>query len=89
MNSLFAQYDLADLPYTWKYYFDTRMIFLMVTGTVGATAFGAEKLQVWVRKAVNSKIGFLVQEAVIFSLFVIAIMCMVNSTYSPFIYFQY
>ena len=88
-NSLFAQYDLADLPYTWKYYFDTRMIFLMVTGTVGATAFGAEKLQVWVRKAVNSKIGFLVQEAVIFSLFVIAIMCMVNSTYSPFIYFQY
>lgn len=88
-SSLFSQYDLADLPYTWKYYFDTRMIFLMAVGTVGATVFGMEKLKLCIKRVVNSKIGFIVQEAVIFSLFVIAIMCMVNSTYSPFIYFQY
>lgn len=88
-SSLFSQYDLADLPYTWKYYFDTRMIFLMAVGTVGATVFGMGKLKLCIKRVVNSKIGFIVQEAVIFSLFVIAIMCMANSTYSPFIYFQY
>lgn len=88
-NSLFARYNLEELPYTWKYYFDARMIFLMTVGTVGATVFGMGKLQLQVKEVVNSKIGFVVQELVIFSLFVIAIMCMVNSTYSPFIYFQY
>lgn len=88
-GSLFARYNLEGLPYTWKYYFDMRMSFLIVTGTVGATVFGAEKLQLYIKKASDGKIGFVVQEIILFSLFVIAIMCMVNSTYSPFIYFQY
>lgn len=88
-GSLFAQYPLTELPYTWKYYFDARIIFLMIVGTLGSTLFGWEKLKIWCKKATSSGIGFLIQELVIFVLFIVAILCMVNSTYSPFIYFQY
>lgn len=88
-GSLFAQYPLAELPYTWKYYFDARIIFLMIVGALGSTLFGWEKLKIWCKKATSSGIGFLIQELVIFVLFIVAILCMVNSTYSPFIYFQY
>ena len=88
-GSLFAQYPLTELPYTWKYYFDARIIFLMIVGTLGSTLFGWEKLKIWCKKATSPGIGFLIQELVIFVLFIVAILCMVNSTYSPFIYFQY
>lgn len=88
-GSLFAQYPLTELPYTWKYYFDARIIFLMIVGTLGSTLFGWERLKTWCKKATDSGIGFLIQELVVFVLFIVAILCMVNSTYSPFIYFQY
>ena len=86
-GSLFAQYPLTELPYTWKYYFDARIIFLMIVGTLGSTLFGWEKLKIWCKKATSPGIGFLIQELVIFVLFIVAILCMVNSTYSPFYLF--
>lgn len=80
----------ADTVYwSWKYYFDKEIVTLAVIGAVGAVLFGGEKLQKWYRKLSDSKMGFLIQETVLFILFVIAILFMVNSTYSPFIYFQY
>lgn len=88
-GSLFSQYSLINLPYTWKYYFDARIIFLMIIGTLGSTVFAWNKLKIWYKRITSSSVGFLIQEIIIFMLFLIAILCMVNSTYSPFIYFQY
>lgn len=88
-GSLFSQYSLINLPYTWKYYFDARIIFLMIIGTLGSTVFAWNKLKIWCKRVTSSSVGFLIQEIIIFMLFLIAILCMVNSTYSPFIYFQY
>lgn len=88
-GNLFSQYSLIDLPYTWKYYFDARILCLMFVGILGSTVFGWENLKMWCKRVTGTKIGYLLQEIVIFLLFLIAILCMVNSTYSPFIYFQY
>lgn len=88
-KSLFAQYSLEHLPYTWQYFLDLRIILLMTVGIVGATVCGFEKVRSFCKKFTNTSIGFILQETVLVCCFLIAILCMVNSTYSPFIYFQY
>lgn len=79
----------SDITMTWQYYFDFRMAVLIVIAVLGATVLGEPKIQAVERKLAATKCGFIVQEAVCLGLFVIAILCMVNSTYSPFIYFRY
>lgn len=88
-GSLFSEYSLVNLPYTWKYYFDARILFLMLVGMLGSTVLGWKRLKTWHERITSSGVGFLFQEVIIFLVFLIAILCMVNSTYSPFIYFQY
>ena len=75
--------------HTWEYYFDLRIIFLSVIGALGATVFGINSVQKAYKKFEKTTIGYIVTRTFIFISFVIAILFMVNSTYSPFIYFQY
>lgn len=82
-----VQFDT--IPYTWQYFFSAKIVVLMVVGIIGATALGAPFVAKWHGRMASSKSGYIVQEAVLLVLFVTAILFMVNSTYSPFIYFQY
>lgn len=50
---------------------------------------GLPSVQRWKEKLISGKAGYLLQEIVLLLLFVLAILFMINSTYSPFIYFQY
>ncbi len=72
------------IAYTWEFYFDMRMIILMIIAVLGATVLGSLKLQNMYQRAI-----FLLQEIILIGLFIISILFMVNSTYQPFIYFQY
>lgn len=81
------KYD--NIPYTWQYYFDTRMITLVVIGVFGATILGLPKIQGIYQKFIQTKCGYLILQIVLVTLFIFSIMFMVNSNYSPFIYFQY
>ena len=82
-----VQFDQIDLG--WKYFFDYKIIVFMTIGLLGATVFSAD----WIKKKIvdlnNSATGFVIQEIFLLTLGVITVMCMVNSTYSPFLYFQY
>ncbi|WP_345941221.1 MBOAT family O-acyltransferase [Merdimmobilis hominis] len=89
LGALFGATPANSIPYTWQYYFDARIILFAVIGILGATLLGSPKLITWYRKIAAAKIGYLLQELVLLALFVIAILFMINSTYSPFIYFQY
>ncbi len=89
MKVLLGITKFSKIPYTWQYFYDAQMLTLMVVGILGATVFGGEKVKALYSKFVETKVGYIVQEVLLLALFVLAILFMVNSTYSPFIYFQY
>lgn len=89
LNIMLGKTTFPSITMTWQYYFDFRLVFLIVTAIIGATVIGSPRIiQGW-KKLSATKIGFIVQELTLLLLFVIAVLCMINSTYSPFIYFQY
>ena len=77
------------IPYTWKYFVDNRILVFTLIGIVGATLFGSEKVMEKYKAFTSTKAGYILQEAGVIILFLISVMYMVSSTYSPFIYFQY
>ena len=86
---MFGILSFESIPYTWQYYFDFRIIILALIGLIGATVFGLGKVKAPFEKFASTKIGLILKELVYILLFVTAILFMVNSSYSPFIYFQY
>jgi len=74
---------------TYQYFFDTRIIVLTVIGILGATVLGSPRIATYYHKFVSTTWGYLIQEIVLILLFALSVLFMVNSTYSPFIYFQY
>lgn len=89
ISTMFGLVRHEGIPYTWQYYFDTQMIVFAVVGILGATAFGLPKVQTAYGKLVATKGGYVLTQAVTVVLFAVAVLFMVNSTYSPFLYFQY
>ncbi len=89
ISTMFGITRYDSLPYTWQYYFDTQIIVFAVVGIVGATVFGLPRVQAAYGKLVQTKGGYAAVQAVTAVLFVAAVLFMVNSTYSPFLYFQY
>ncbi len=75
--------------FTYVYYLTPKLITLAVTGILGATLLHRMEFQIIRHKMNESKILFVLQEVVLFALMALAVVFMVNSTYSPFIYFQY
>lgn len=75
--------------FTWEYFLDCRLLVLVVIGILGATVLGRSSVQEFLHKYENSQAYFIVREMILLALFAVSILCMVNSTYSPFIYFQY
>lgn len=74
---------------TWRWFLDARLAVLIIAGILGATVFGEERVQgAWKRLSARPA-GLVLREAGLLALFALAVLCMVNSTYSPFIYFQY
>lgn len=79
-----------DAPtFTLGYFLDMRLLVLIAAAVLGATVLDGERLRrAWSRFSAKP-VGFAVREAGVLVLFVVAVLCMVNSTYRPFIYFQY
>ena len=79
----------GDVVFSWRYILDRRLMFLTVVGTLGATVLGGERAHSAWRRAAGTKLGLFLQEVGLLALFVLAVMAIVSSDYSPFIYFQY
>lgn len=86
---MFGLKRFNSIPYSWQFYFDMRMITMMVIGIFGATFWGFPQVQTRYNRFVQTKSGYLCQQVVFIMLFILSIIFMVNSSYSPFIYFQY
>ena len=85
----FGVKSYAVIPHTWQYFYDLQIIILAIVGILGTTVLGSPKIKILQDRVAAAKIGYIVEEIILLALFVVAILFMVNSTYSPFIYFQY
>lgn len=81
--------QFEEIQFTWRYYFDRQMLTLTVIGLLGASFAGGARVRELYRRFSGKKEGYIIQEIALFGLFITAVLCMVNSSYHPFIYFQY
>lgn len=86
---MFAQKVFTRIPFTYVYYFNNKILVMAVIGFVGAVLLNSNILEFLKDRVQNSKILFTVKEFLLVLLFIIVLVCVVNSRYSPFIYFQY
>ena len=89
ISTMFGIVRHEDIAYTWQHYFDAQIIVFAVVGILGSTVFGLPRVQAAYGKLVETKGGYILTQAITAALFVVAVLFMVNSTYSPFLYFQY
>lgn len=87
--SMFGLMNFDSIVYTSQYYFDKQIMVFVVIAALGATVFGLPSVQTFYKKCLTTKTGYLINQLIISILFVLAILFMINSTYSPFLYFQY
>lgn len=78
-----------NIPYSWDHYFSFKIVVFTVIGIIGSKLFGSPTLISLQRSFCAKKIGYIIQEVTLIVVFILSILFMVNSTYSPFIYFQY
>lgn len=77
------------VSFNFRHFLTTKMIVLSVIAVLGATVLSFPVFRNLGDRLENSKAGLVLKEAVLFLLMILAVICMVNSSYSPFIYFQY
>ena len=87
--TMFGKPQPYEMPYTWKYFLDAQIITLAIIGVLGSTVCGLPKVQQTQQKLIQTKAGYITYQLVLLLLFVLSIVFMVNSQYSPFIYFRY
>ena len=77
------------ITFTWEYYFTVRVWVMIIVGCLGATVLSF-KFFVDLKEKINqNKVLYTIQEAGVLVLMILSVLYIVNSTYSPFIYFQY
>lgn len=89
MQIMFGKLVFTDINYTWAYYLTRKTVVYMIIAVLGATVLRAawfDKVKVRLNE---TKTGLVIQELALLLLMAFAVICMVNSSYSPFLYFQY
>ncbi len=77
---MFSNISSDSVPFTYMYYFDKRILFTLCLGIFFSLIHVQFK---------ENKVNEIVRYLVLIVLFVISIIYMVNSTYSPFLYFRF
>lgn len=87
-NIILGIKKFAKIPFSYYYYFNKRIIFLFVVAVFCATIMRFINFDKHF-KNINQNIKLIIRETLHIGLFFICILFLINSTYSPFIYFQY
>lgn len=87
-TALFTARGTEVLNFTWQYYLSKKILILLIIAAIGAF-IGATPLPKLIRKMSNNNIGSVVKKIILIFLFIVSILFVVNSTYSPFMYFQF
>lgn len=76
------------LNFTWQYFLTKKTVFLLVIALAGSI-MGAFPLKSKIKVFAESMVGNLTKKLLYLVIFVIAILFVVNTSYSPFLYFQF
>lgn len=88
-KKMFGILAVENISYTYQHFLTRKMIVLSIIAVLGATVLRLHIFQQWSSQLENSKTGVIFKELGLIMLMILSVICMVNSTYSPFIYFQY
>ena len=77
------------IRFSFPYYFDAKICTLTAIAVIGATALAIPQIRDLPRRLAGNRVWFVVQELFLLALMALAVVFMVNSAYSPFIYFRY
>lgn len=72
-------------PFEWRYYWDNKTIFILIV----AILFSILPIRKWIEKARQYQVGEICVKTLSVFLFLICLIVIVNSYYSPFIYFRF
>ncbi len=78
----------AQVNFTWIYYLSNRTKLFLLIVIIGHV-FGVDRVNQYVKNAMNTTVGAVIKKVLLISLFIIDVLYVVNSSYSPFMYFQF
>ncbi len=77
------------IPFSFIYYFDLKMVVMLIVAVIGSTWWGSSRILKRVESIRSKTWTYALMEGGLLILFILDIIFMINSSYSPFIYFQY
>lgn len=75
--------------YTYKYYFDERIIFTLIVAIIGSLLGYKDYLDKFLKTVNNNLYLQVIKYLLLLIIFMITIIYIINSTYSPFLYFKF
>ena len=79
----------GNIYFTFEYFINSKLILIIVIAVVGAFIGKWNKVELIKTWAQSTKTGVIVSQILYMLLFVLAVLFMMNSSYSPFLYFQF
>ena len=79
---------MSTVNFTWRYYLSNRILLFLIICIIGHV-FSIGKLKNKIQMFFTSNVGNVIKKICLLLLLVVDILYVVNSTYSPFIYFQF
>ena len=88
-KTIFRGSSLVEINFTWKYFATFKIVVLLIIAFIGSViGFWKSYLDRYLNMINNSGL-VIVKRSIYLVIFAISILFMINSTYSPFIYFQF
>lgn len=85
----FTQFAQKPVNYSFRYYFDTRIIALLIIAGFGSILSVVPYVKEKFYSFFETIPGTIIKYIILIILFIVSISFIVNSTYHPFIYFQF
>lgn len=82
-----TSYERENWP--WYSYIDTKCIFYLTVAIIGSLLPGTQRVLSMYNSLKDKYWFYILQEVVLYALFILSIIYMMTSTFSPFIYFQF
>lgn len=78
----------TDINFSWQYYLTNRTIIFLIIAIVGHI-LGMNLMQRGAKSVLNTNVGIVLKRIVLLAIFIIDILYVINSSYRPFMYFQF
>lgn len=79
----------GNIYFTFEYFINRKIVLIIFVALIGAFIGKWKELELIKQWMKNSKMGVVVSQVIFMLLFILAILFMMNSSYSPFLYFQF